>query len=415
MNLTTSRTMEFDLKIPKFKRSCFLLVFLLLLLLQIVACQSSRVDFVEEHGFSNLEINNDELWFGAGYKLYRVDLIQKTATLIYDTGDVRIIFVRIDGNRLFFGGSSEKRNVVWSLGFESEKILWTREFSRNRGWLVGSSGLSVSPLITSELLLVGEVDRLYALDKGNGDLRWEIDNNFFYELAPMLINDQLVYSIDKPGDKSPQANRILAIADPSSSKTIKTISRPGYLGGTPAVHGSYFFIKEDMAPDPKSISLSRAHRILLNCIDFPSGEVIWSVEVEDYLRDSQIEFYDGLVIDVFYNQVFAIDEQTGSVLWKSQELDKDYAAYKNPQVIEKQEWIALETTSNPNKIIFLELADGKLRSEELENLVSSPIFVGEEAIYGTEDALVRVDIVTGRVIWSIPVDSHYLVRQYNHD
>jgi outer membrane protein assembly factor BamB len=407
--------MEFDMKTAKVKRSCFLLGILLFLLLPASACQSSTVDFVEEHSFSNLEINDDELWVGAGYKLYRVDLIQQTATLIYDTGDVRIIFVQIDGNRLFFGGSNEKRNVVWSLGLESEKILWTREFSRDRGFLVGSSGLSVSPLITDKLLLVGEVDRLYALDKGNGDLRWKIDNNFFYELVPILINGQLVYGIHQLGDKSAQANRMLAIADLSSGKTIETISLPGYLGGIPAVHGDCFFVKIDMAPDPKSISLSGAHRILLNCIEFPSGEVIWSVEEEDYLRDSQIEFYDGLVIDVFYNQVFAIDEQTGSVLWRSQELDKDYAAYKNPQVIEKQEWIALETSSNPNKIIFLELADGKLRSEELENLSSSPIFVDEEAIFGTVDAIVRVDIVTGKVIWSIPVDSHYLSRQFDND
>jgi outer membrane protein assembly factor BamB len=410
----TLRTIEFNLNPLKFRRFFFMLGTLLLLFLFTIACQSSTVEYVEKHSFSNLESNDNKLWFGAGYKLYHVDLIQQTVTLIYDTGDVKIIFVRIDGDRLFFGGSSEERNVVWSLDLESEKILWTHEFSRNRGFLVGSSGLSVSPLITGELLLVGEIDRLYALDKGNGDLRWEIDNNYFYELAPILINDQLLYSIDRPGDKTPQANRMLAVVDPSSGKTIRTISQPGYLGGIPVDHENCFFIREDMAPDPKSISMSGAHRILLNCIDVSSGEIIWSVEGEDYLRDSQIEFYDGLVIDVFYDEVVAIDEQTGSVLWRSEGLDKDYAAYKNPQVIEKQEWIALETTY-ANKIIFLELANGKLRSEELENLVSSPIFIGQEAVYGTTNAIVRVDIVTGDVIWSIPVDSHYLAKQYPYD
>lgn len=415
MRRIVSRNVEFDLKIQKVNHLWFLLGVLLLLLLPASACQSSTVDFVEEHSFSNLEINNDEIWFGAGYKLYRVDLIQQTASLIYDTGDVRIIFVQIDGDRLFFGGSSDKRNVVWSLSLESEKILWTREFSRNRGFLVGSSGLSVSPLLTNELLLVGEFDHLYALDKDNGDLRWKVDDNFFYEMAPFLINDRLVYGIHQLGDKSAQANRILAIADSSSGKTIKTFSLSGYLGGIPAVHGGRIFVKTDMAQDPNSVNFNGAHKILLNCIDFPSGEVIWSVEEEDVLRDSKIEFYDGLVIDVFYNQVFAIDEQTGFVLWKSKELDKNYAAYKNPQVIESQEWIALEASSTPNKIIFLELANGKLRSEELDNLVSSPIFIGEEAVYGTEDAIVRVDIVTGKIIWLIPVDSHYLSRQYNDD
>ncbi len=405
---------DFDMQIPRKRNSWFFIVILAVFISPTVACVGTG-DLVEAHSFSNLVMDGDTLWFGAGYKLYRVDLNQQTATLVYDAKNVRIYIVQLDGDRLFFAGSSDKKNVVWALDLNSERILWKHELNRSRGFLISSSGLSVSPLVTDELLLIGEIDRLYALDKSSGDLKWKIDDNWFYEFAPILANGQLIYSADKFGDQGPQANRTIIIADPSSGQTIRTISVPGYLGGIPAIHGDCFFVKEDMAPDPNSYGLSGAHRLMLNCMDFSSGEVLWSVEGEDYLRDSQIGFYNGVVFDVFYNQLFAIDEQSGDLLWKSQELDDEYYLYRNPQVIEKLDWIALEAYGGPLKVIFLELADGKLRDEELVGFLSPPIFIGQEAIYGTTNAIVRVNIVTGEIIWSIPVDSHYLTRRRDND
>ena len=402
------------MRIHRRNQFLFFIGILVILTIPALACFGTS-ELVDAHNFSNLVTDGDALWFGAGYKLYRVDLNQQTAKLVYDADDVHIYYVQIDENRLFFAGSSEKENKVWALDLDSEKILWTHKFSRSRGFQLGSSGLSTPPLITDEILLTGEIDRLYALDKISGDLKWKIDDNWFYEFAPILVNGQLIYSADKFGDQGPQANHTIIIADPSSGRTIRTISMPGYLGGIPSIHGNCFLVKEDLDPDPKSIELSGAHRLRLNCMDFHSGEVLWFVEGEDYLRDSQIGFYNGLVLDVFYNQVYAIDEKSGDILWKSEELDDEYYLYQNPQVIENLGWVALEAYSGPYKVIFLELADGKLREEELTNLVSSPIFIGHEAIYGTTNALVRVDIVTGAVIWSIPVDSHYFVRRYDND
>lgn len=375
---------------------------------------SSTTDLVEERSFSNLVVDGDLLWFGAGHKLYRVEQNQQIATLIFDTGDVIIYHVQIDGKKLFFAGSSDKKNVVWALDLDNEKILWTHKFSRSRGIFVGSSGLSTPPMITNEILLIGEIDRLYALDKSSGDLKWKIDDNWFYEFSPILANGQLIYGVDKFGNQGTQNNNTIIIADPSSGKTIRTISVPGYLGGIPAIHGNCFFVKEDLDPDPKSINLSGAHRLRLNCMDFYSGEVFWYVEGQAYLRKSKVGFHKGLILDVFGDQLFAIDEQSGDILWASQELDKDFN-YRNPQIVEKIEWIALESISSTNKVIFLELSDGKLRNEELVNLLSSPIFIGREAIYGTTNAIIRVDIVTGNVVWSIPIDSHYLTRHYDND
>ncbi|MBI5951991.1 MAG: PQQ-binding-like beta-propeller repeat protein [Chloroflexi bacterium] len=395
------------------KHKTWLFISIFFVLISFVVSCGGTVNLVEAHSFSNLVVDGDTLWFGAGYKLYRVELSQQTATLVLDTDDVIIDHVKIDGRKLFFAGSSEKKNVVWALDLDNEKILWTHEFSRSRGFLAGSSGLSIPPLITNEVLLIGEVDRLYALEKSSGDLTWKIEDNWFSEFPPILADDQLIYGIDKVVDQGTQDNNTIIIADPSSGETIRTISMPGYIGGISAINEKCFFVKEDLDPDPKSVEMSGAHRIRLNCMDFYSGEVFWYLEEEDYLRESQIAFHNGLVLDVFGGQLFALDEQSGNILWISQQLDKDFS-YRNPQVVEELEWIALETYPH-DKVIFLELKDGKLRNEELVNLLSSPIFIGQEAIYGITNAIVRVDIVTGNVIWSIPVDSHYFKRQSNYD
>src|SRR5688500_18083052 len=97
-------------------------------------------------------------------------------------------------------------------------------------------------------------------------------------------------------------------------------------------------------------------------------------------------FYDGLVLDVFANQLYAIDDQSGAIKWKSTGLE---AAARNPQVIEGASVIALEIPSR-EKVIFLDLATRKLQDKELLNTLSSPVFVGQEAIYGTTNALVKV-------------------------
>ena len=75
------------------------------------------------------------LWFGAGYKLYQVDLNQQIAKVVYDTKDVVISFIRIDGERLFFGGYRSPHynsGVIWSLDTgELAPIKWTQNMSRS--------------------------------------------------------------------------------------------------------------------------------------------------------------------------------------------------------------------------------------------------------------------------------------------
>lgn len=374
----------------------------------VIGCASNAALF-DVHGFSNLVLDKDTLWFGAGHKLYRVDLNQQTATLVYDTNDFVISFVQLDGETLYFGGyqSLDRNGAVWSLDLDSESVVWKQEFKGN--WF-GWSGVVIPLLIDKEVVVVGTRTALHGIDKIDGDIKWEIEGNWFgtdrNSLVPILADGKLFYAVDEVSGNGSNSNQAIIVADPSSGKTLNTISMRGRLESVPAVYGNYMFVKDSQTYKRDNEGhLQYIGELRLNCIDLNSGKVIWTYQVNGGAESSQIGFYKGLILDVFRNQLFAIDEQSGVLLWQSPEFE---AAARNPQVIEELGIIALEIPSS-NKVIFLDSTNGELQEKEFSSVLSSPMFVGRDMIYATTNAIIRVDIATGNTIWSIPVDSQYQI------
>lgn len=365
---------------------------------------------IDVHGFSNLVVNNDNVWFGAGYKLYQVNLSQQTARVVVDTKDIAISFVQIDDNNLYFGGINSPKgegSAIWLLNLNDESIEWKKEIKYD--WM-GGGYIVTPPLTGKDTLIIGTRTGLYGYDKVNGDVKWHLSSNWFGGdelLTPILASEKLFYGIDEISGNT-SANHTIAIADSSSGKTIQTISMPGSLGAIPAIHGDCLFVKDyQYYKTDTSGKLQWIGELRLNCVDINTGEIIWTYNGNGVPASSKPSFYDGLVFDVFANQLYAIDEKSGILKWQSPELE---AAAKNPQVVKDVGVIALEIPSS-NKVVFLDLKTGNLLDNELLDSLSSPVFIGQDVIYGTTNALVRVNIATGKVIWSIPVVSKYQVFQ----
>jgi outer membrane protein assembly factor BamB len=184
----------------KAQRTRSLLGASLFLLLAIIGCSGSATP-IDVHGFSNLVLKDDTLWFGAGYKLYRVDLNQQTAKVVYDTDDVVITFVEIDEESLFFGGHHSpngSEGVIWSLDINSETIVWEKNIQDN--WWRGR--IVASPLIDQDTVIVAMRQVLYGLDKASGDSKWKIENNWFGTgelLTPILANGYIFYGVNCQG------------------------------------------------------------------------------------------------------------------------------------------------------------------------------------------------------------------------
>lgn len=400
--------MEFALKTSRTRCTWCLVGAIAVSLLFNLGC-SNESTLEEAHGFSNLVLDKGMLCFGAGYKLYRVDLSRRSATLLYDTNDVLISFVQVDGRRLFFGGHRSPRDgngMVWSLDLDNMRIVWKHEVKDDWGW---GGRIVVPPLIDDEILIVGTRTALYGINKTHGDVKWKVEKNWFGGgelLTPILSNGKLYYGIANRyfGGNESTSNRTIAIADPASGKTLRTISVPGRLGAVPVVIGDRLFVKDrQYYRRDKSGKLYWIGGLRLNCLDLNSGMTRWSFKGSGVPSSSRMRFYESLILDVFANRLYAIEEQSGVLRWRSPDLE---AAVRNPQVIEELGVIALEVPT-ARKVIFLDSATGEPRDEALHAVLSPPIFVGREAIYGTTNALTRVDTSTGNVIWKIPVNSRY--------
>ena len=90
----------------------------------------------------------------------------------------------------------------------------------------------------------------------------------------------------------------------------------------------------------------------------------------------------------------------------------------NPLLVEGANVIALQTLEQISykglspraasiNIKFVDPATGQTKYGTVATVLTLPVFRGTEMFYGSDVALKRTDIVTGKEIWSIPVDSRY--------
>ena len=375
----------------------------ILSLFLLVGC--SRLIIEDGHRFSNLALNGDAIYFGAGYKLYRINLRQGDVKLLHDAKDLLITFVRLEGGNLFFGGHHTPRKgngILFSYDLNTSEISWKLKVEDRWG-----SQIVVSPLIAGEILIIGTRTKLFGIYKANGEIKWKIENNWFGSgMTPILSRNKLLYEISNAyfGGNKAVSDRTIAISDPVSGETIRTLTTPGRLGGIPAIIENRLFVKDYQHYETDDVGkLHWIGDLRLNCLDLKSGEMLWTYHGNGVSAPSLMAFYGKKIYDVFANRLHAIDEQTGDLIWKSHRVE---AAARNPQIIEELHVTAVEAPS-AKTVSFMDLTTGEMRLKPLQDVLSSPLFIGHDVIYGTANAITRIDFSNDNLIWRTPVNSQY--------
>lgn len=371
---------------------------IILLFLVLLITNSCSVKPGEAHGFSNFIIDGSTVWFGAGYTLYQIDS-QKGAVIFKQSfEDVTITHIAMDGKRLYFGGHHSpdgNETVVWSFDLESKTVLWKQSFpSQLRGKIM------TPILVYDDILIVSTRTRLHGLNINSGKPEWVIKGIYFgssNEATPFIANGQLIYGINSVVRSSPST---IVIADPTSGKTIKTIMMQGEIVGNPSEHNGYLYVKHYQ---PSFNNPNNQNVLFLSCIDLNTEERLWTYQSYGVPRSSYFGFYRELILDSSADRLYALDVASGSLYWKSSGLG---TAIINPYVIDDLGKIAVEAPRQ-KKIYFLDITTQEPAPIFLDNVYSSPVFIKREALYGTEAGVKLVNLVTGEVIWSIPVESRY--------
>lgn len=365
---------------------------------------------VDVTGFSNLVVEDNTLWFGAGYKLYRADLEHRNAAVVFDAKDAVITFVTVNGDQVVFGGYrpiGRDEGVMWMYSISRGVILWERTFREN--WW---GNAFVEPaLIANEIVVAVTRTALYGVDVSSGDTRWRIEHDWLGDgesLMPVLENGHVLYA--QPGEYvselGSRANGTLYMVDVDTGEVTSLVSVAGTLGAIPAIHGQCLYVKDYQYYRRSSVGeLDWASRLTLNCLDTRSGGSIWTFSRTGVPAPSRPAFHDGVVIDVFANRVVALDESTGSQVWEAGALE---VAGRNPQIVRELGAVVVELPA-AEKLVFLDLSSGELLGPVMEHVMTTPVFVGQNVVYGSFEDIAVADASSGAVTWSIPVDNHYRV------
>src|SRR5919198_3680219 len=133
------------------------------------------------HHISNFSPGGDQLYFGAGYHLYRLNLTTRSVETVYTTDRILVEQPIIADGVAYFGGSScadrqghsgEKQGLL-AFDLQGHKLLW--KFPLGVG---GYGTYGTYPVLAGDRILVCARQHLHCLDRKSGEEAWELENWF---------------------------------------------------------------------------------------------------------------------------------------------------------------------------------------------------------------------------------------------
>ncbi len=151
------------------------------------------------------------------------------------------------------------------------------------------------PILTDDgqLLAGGYNNILYSLDPSTGSQKWTFENATGRYIGSQLVTEDCVYA--------PTADKSLYVLDHSG--TMKwTFETEREQWAKPATDGTRLFLT------------SMDHRIY--ALDLMDGDLLWSVDLGGAMVGTPVLGEEGtLYIGTFAEQMLALDDETGRVLW----------------------------------------------------------------------------------------------------
>ena len=140
-----------------------------------------RRELREARHISNLTIDGNYLYFGAGYHLYRLDLSSRSIEAIFTTDRVLAETPVVADGVAYFGGHScvdQKGNYgetqgLLAVDLRDRKVQW--KFPLGVG---GYGTYGTFPVLAGDYIIVCARQHLHSLDRKTGKEKWKLDNWF---------------------------------------------------------------------------------------------------------------------------------------------------------------------------------------------------------------------------------------------
>jgi outer membrane protein assembly factor BamB len=391
------------------------ILFCIVGLLLCSGCKSSKKKEVDRRkNISNFTLHENYLYFGAGYKLYRIDLSTKSLETLYTTNIIRVEQPVVANDVVYFGGSglyNEKgargdRDCFFALDLQKNKILWRFPLDP-----YGYGTFGTFPILAGEKILVCARKYLYCLDRMNGKFIWQIDNWFGSDGVdeieiPYLYKDHIYYKLnaleDDPNDG------YWAVASITDGKRIATISllkeKQGQGLGT-VDNGILYLTTRYGDSVPRNGYVS--------AIDLANKKMLW--EAGGNFGQSRPGVNEYFVYTSRWNSAVALYRTTGEVMWEKVideiTVDPNLAFefnFPRPASTRIAATDEIVFAQNVKGIIALNATTGESiwsKKHEADFSTTYPIIVDGALIISNlnESAVIALDLETGAELWKVKI------------
>jgi outer membrane protein assembly factor BamB len=377
-------------------------------------CKSSKKKEVDERkNISNFTLHENYLYFGAGYKLCRIDLSTKSLETLYATNAIRVEEPVVANGVVYFGGrglyngngARGDRDCFFALDAQRKTILWRFPLAPHDYGTYGTY-----PVLAGENVLVCARKYLYCLDRTNGKLLWQI-GNWFGETGgeiqiPYLYKDHIYYKLNSLENNPCDGSWIVASITDGKRTDIIPMSEDTQGQGLGLEDNGILYL-----------TTRYANRVPRNgyvgAIDLANKKLLW--EVGGDFSQSRPGVNEYFVYTSRCNSIVALYRSTGEVMWEKgiEEITVD------PNLAWEFHFPRLASTRiaatdkivfvrDGNGIIALNATNGELiwsKKHETDFNAAYPIIVNGALIISnlTESSVIALNLETGTELWKVKV------------
>jgi outer membrane protein assembly factor BamB len=395
--------------------ACYGIIICIVGLLFCFGCKSSKKKEVDERkNISNFTLYKNHLYFGAGYKLCRIDLSTKSLETLYSTNTIRVEQPVIDDNVVYFGGSGlynengacGDRDCFFALDVQRKEILWRFPLDPH-----GYGTFGTYPSLADNNVLVCARKHLYCINRASGKLLWQIDNWFGSVGSdeveiPYLYKDHIYYKL-KALERDPNDDSwaVVSIGDGKRIAILPLLKEKQGQGLGTVDNGILYLTARYGNSVPRNG--------YVGAIDLANKKMLW--EAGGYFSRSRPSVNEYFVYTSRWNSVVALFRNTGEVIWEKaiEEITV------NPNLAFEFHFPRLASTRivatdkivfvrDGNGIIALNATSGELiwsKKHKTDFNTTYPIIVDGALIISnlTESSVIALDFKTGAELWKVKV------------
>ena len=376
--------------------------------LSLVACGPFSVEWptpalVTGYHVSRLSFYNDSLYFGAGYCLYRLDIQSQTLHNLLCTTGWTFQRPAIDGKRAYAYvlTSPEAAQFLVAIDLSTGQVVWRVGESPGCGPYLRDAKdnvfLSDGQVIAVRADRCSRKQHICAFDKDTGQYLWCIPDSLTARGKPFAIYGGLIWYVIDGEPKDTDAGVVVAV-DPKTGREMQRVNL-AERGRAEQV----LYVTDQLILVQGSLG-SESQRRIFAINRGEASEVVWVADVVPRGWLLQLTSQgDLLVLQDQDGAVYGLDIRSGEMRW---------TFWPGTAPLVQQPQMVIPCVRLGGLFVYgIDIVAGtevwKYSLEPADTSPVEPLVSGNIVYIATKNSIDALNLVTGKVLWSVPLDSSY--------